>query len=195
MGDVRSKFLAIPFRRIALYSVAGLLLVGVVVSSYFWWSTRIGRFPGLEERVAEYYALEAKHQWADTYAIRVPAFRNDVPREFYVSRMEKDAKDWTLNSVKILYAISERNLVKVSIQFNEVAPKGHFRIPIPEKIPGVSDSEREKLVKYYAGLRDKALETTYSDWSVWEKIDGVWYAWETSTRSHLSLNARLVAPN
>lgn len=187
--------MAIPFRRIALYSVVGLVLVGVVVSSYLWWSTSIGRFPGLEARVAEYYALEAKHQWSDAYSIRAPAFRNTVPKTTYVSEMEKNAKDWKLNSVKILYAIPDGNLVRVKIQFNEVAPRGLYRIPAPEKFPGLSESERKKIAKLDSSLKDKAIETTDSDWSVWQNIDGVWYAWETGTRSHLSLNAGLVAPN
>lgn len=187
--------MAIPFRRIALYSVVGFVLVGVVVSSYLWWSTSIGRFPGLEARVAEYYALEAKYQWPDAYTIRAPAFRSTVPKTTYVSEMEKNAKDWKLNSVKILYAVPDGNLVRVKIQFNEVAPKGYYRIPTPEKFPGLSESEREKIAKLDSSLKDKAIETTVSDWSVWQNIDGVWYAWETGTRSHLSLNAGLVAPN
>jgi hypothetical protein len=171
------------------------VLVGVVVSTYVWWSTRIGRFPGLEERVAAYYSLEAKHQWADTYTFRVPAFRNTVPKETYISQMEKDAKDWTLNSVKILYATSDNNLVRVKVQFNEVAPKGHYRIPAPEKFSGLSESERERIAKLDANLTDKAIVTTDTDWSVWQNTEGVWYAWETGTRSHLWLNAGLVAPN
>jgi len=77
----------------------------------------------------------------------------------------------------------------------EVAPKGHYRIPAPEKFPGLSESEREKIAKLDSGLKDKAIETTVSDWSVWQNIDGVWYAWDTGTRSHLSQNAGLVAPN
>ena len=168
--------MAIQYRRILLYSVAGLVVVGGVASSYLWWSTSIGRFPGLEARVAEYYAHEAKHQWADTYTIRAPAFRNSVPRITYVSEMEKDAKDWTLNSVKILYAISDGNLVRVKIQFNEVAPKGHYRIPAPQKFPALSESERVKIAKLDSSLKDKARETTVSDWTVWQNINGVWYA-------------------
>jgi hypothetical protein len=186
---------AIPFGRIALYSVAGLVLAGIGVSSYLWWSTRIGRFPGLEERIAEYYVLETKRQWADAYAIRVPAFRSSVPKATYVSGMERDAKDWTLKSVKILYALPERDLVRVKIRFKEVAPKGYFRIPTPEKFPGLSESEQAMVVKTDANLKDRTIEITTSDWSVWQNIDGIWYAWETGTRGHLSLNTRLVAPD
>lgn len=186
--------MAMPFRRILLYAFAGLVLVGVVASFYLWWSTSIGRFPGLEARVRKYYALEAKHQWADTYTIRTPAFRNVVPKTGYISAMEKDSKDWKLNSVKILYAISDGNLVRVKIQFREIAPKGHYRIPVSENFPVLSESEREKINKLDSSLNDKAIETTISDWSVWQKIEGVWYAWDTGTRDHLSQNAGLVAP-
>lgn len=186
--------MAMPFRRILFYAFAGLVLVGVVASSYLWWSTSIGRFPGLEARVTEYYALEAKQQWADTYRIRAPAFRNTVPKTGYIPAMEEDAKGWKLNSVKILYAISDNNLVRVKIQFSEMAPKGYYRIPVPENFPGLSESEREKINKLDSNLKDKAMESTISDWSVWQNIDGVWYAWDAGTRSHMSQNAGLVAP-
>jgi hypothetical protein len=109
--------------------------------------------------------------------------------------MEKDARDWVLQSVNVVYVIPEKNRVKVAIQFKEVAPKGYFRIPKPDEFSGLSESERSEVARVDATYKDKAIEITYTDWSIWENIDGVWYAWETGTRGHLSMNTGPVAPN
>jgi hypothetical protein len=85
--------------------------------------------------------------------------------------------------------------VKVAIQFKEVAPKGYFRTPKPDEFSGLSVSERSEVARVDAIYKDKAIEITYTDWSVWENIDGVWYAWETGTRSHMSLNAGIAVPD
>lgn len=88
--------------------------------------------------------------------------------------MAKDSQDWELKSFRVKYAERDGRRVKVFVEFVETTPKGY--IPV-------------------SGLSGKGLTLTTTDVSVWENFDGLWYAWETGTRGHLSLNADLVAPN
>jgi hypothetical protein len=158
-ATVPKKFLIIP----------ALVIAWVLLSGYFWWSTRLERHDGLAQRIADYYALEQKKQWAGTYAMRVPAFRQTMPLAEYQARMEKAATGWELKGIRVVYAVSDGDRVKVSVIFDEIGP------------PGVS-GKKDPMIP-------NGTKVTSTEWSTWERIDGNWYAWETGVRSHLPLNA------
>jgi hypothetical protein len=165
---------ATSIKRISVYSVTGVLALLALVAGYLWWTTRIERFPGLAERVNAYYNSEMNKHWNETYQYRPPAFQQSVPKQKYVVEMTKDSEGWELKSARVKYAVQDGKRIKVFGEFQETTPKGFAPVP---------------------SLSQKSLTATITDISVWENIDGIWYAWETGTRSHLSLNAGLVAPN
>lgn len=76
----------------------------------------------------------------------------------------------------------KKNRVKARIQFIETAPHSF----LPQNLP-------IELQKKLENMEDLKFEM--DDWSVWENIDGSWYAWETGSRVHLPLNEALVVPN
>jgi hypothetical protein len=165
---------AISFKRLTVYSTAILLALFALFAAYFWWSSRVSRFPDLAERVNAYYTSEKGGHWDEAYQNRVSVFQQSVPKQAYISRMAKDSQDWELKSFRVKYAERDGRRVKVFVEFVETTPKGY--IPV-------------------SGLSGKGLTLTTTDVSVWENFNGLWYAWETGTRGHLSLNADLVAPN
>jgi hypothetical protein len=161
--------------RPVLYVIASALAVFGIVVAYLWWSTRIERFPGLSERVNTYYALEMKKSWEETYLYRIPIFRQSVTRQSYIDLMHRDSEGWELKSFRPDYVVREGGRVRVNILFTEKAPKGRF-------VPGHGPADEQIVVEIYEA-------------TVWEKINGAWYAWATGSRGHFSLNESLVAPN
>jgi len=129
-------------------------------------------FVGLEQRVSEYYLLEQRNDWSETYEMRTAAFRKSVPKKFYVSQMEKDNAGWRLLKYRI-DGVSERNgKVHVRMTFFEVPPPEFFKHRVP------------------AGQQPPHLET--EDESVWLKEGGIWYAYDAASRGRFSQNPALV---
>jgi len=131
------------------------------------------KFGSLGERVDEYYRLEQKQKWGQTWTFRVPRYRQSVPQDTYVREMQKGSRGWQLNSFHIRSVSEDGPCVLLSITFVETPPKDYFSA---RGLPFMS-------------------EISIEDDSRWEKMDGVWQAWETGSRMHLPLNSALVAPN
>lgn len=131
------------------------------------------RFGNLGERVKEYYQLEQKEKWDQTWTFRVPLYRKTVPKDTYVREMQKGSRGWQLNSFHIGKVSEDGPCVLLSIKFVETPPKDYYSA---QGLPAIS-------------------ELSIADDSRWERIDGVWQAWETGSRMHLPLNSAVVAPN
>ena len=158
-APVPKKFLIIP----------ALVVVWVLLSGYFWWNTRLERHDGLAQRLADYYTFEQKKQWDKAYAMRVPAFRQTVPLAEYEKRMQLDANGWELKGIRVVYAVSDGDRVKVSVIFDEIGPIG---------VGGKKDP-----------MVPNGTKVSSTEWSIWENVGGTWYAWETGVRKHFPLNA------
>jgi len=154
-------------------------MAGLVTVGYFWWASRIDRFPGLYESVNTYYHYEQNKDWGKTYSMRVPAYQKSVSLGFYISTMESDSKGWKLLSYKVVSAVSEQNRVKLHMKFTELAPISY----LPNEVSGTLK------------INTSQITTEFEESSIWESINGKWLAWETGARSHLDLNEGLVAPN
>ncbi len=85
--------------------------------------------------------------------------------------MKKHAEGWSLQQFKVTGARRLGTLVKLEMEFVESPPANWKGSSIPMR---------------RFSMRDQ---------SVWELIDGNWYAWETGQRQHLPLNAAIVSPN
>jgi|SRR5579864_1965761 len=131
------------------------------------------KFSDLGARVNEYYRLEQEKKWGQTWEFRVPLYRGSVPKDTYIRDMEKDAHGWQLKSFRILKISEDGPCVLLSLAFIEIPPKGYYRA---QGLPDIS-------------------ELSVTDDSRWERIDGVWQAWETGSRAHMTLNSAIVAPN
>jgi len=71
-----------------------------------------------------YQAIE-KQDWPTTYEMRVPEFKQDVTRDYYLKQMAEDGKSWRLNSYKVLDVITfagptgDSQAAQIIMQFNE----------------------------------------------------------------------------
>jgi hypothetical protein len=126
-------------------------------------------FPGLQARVADYYAAEQRGNWEVTYEFRHPEFRKAVAKDRYVSQMERDNRDWRLVKYEIESVREKGGKVHLKMKFTEIPPK---------------DFQKDRLP---AGTALKELEA--EDESVWILIGGTWYAYAPATRARLSLNS------
>ena len=131
------------------------------------------KFGNLGERVKEYYRLEQEQNWERTWKFRVPLYRQTVPQDTYVQEMQKGSWGWQLKSFHIRKVSEDGPCVLLSITFVETPPKDYFSA---RGLPAIS-------------------AVSIEDESRWERINGVWEAWETGSRMHLPLNSALVAPN
>jgi len=132
------------------------------------------KYLGLYERVENYYRLEREKKWDETWSFRVPLYQQTVPKDTYVRQMVHDTAGWELKSHVVRHLSEDGPCVLLQVTFVESPPKGYFSLV--GSIPDVS-------------------EITSTDSSLWERIDGIWSAWETGSRMHLPLNRGLVAPN
>ncbi len=96
--------------------------------------------------------------------------------------MERDSNGWELHGYRIVYARSKKKRVKVKMYFNQFAPV----TTIPKEVLEIFKTKNINV--------GNKIETEIEDWSVWEKINGIWYAWETGARTHLILNDEIVPP-
>jgi hypothetical protein len=156
------------------FIIPALVVTWMIITGYYWWSTRIERHPGLAQRVSDYYAHEVRKEWGDAWTYRTPAFRARIPQAEYVARMTRDSAEWELKQVRVVYSVADENRVKISVIFDEIGPPGYKG----KTDPSVKNGSR----------------VTNTEWSIWEKTDGVWYAVETAVRGHLPLNAAEPAP-
>jgi hypothetical protein len=131
------------------------------------------KFDALGERVKEYYRLEQEQKWGQTWKFRVPLYRQSVPQDTYVREMQEGSRGWRLNSIQIRDVAEDGPCVLLTITFVETPPKDYFSAQGLPAMPEIS----------------------IEDDSRWEKIDGIWQAWETGSRMHLPLNSAVVAPN
>lgn len=130
-----------------------------------------GRNPlldNLEKRIKEYYMYEKNKEWDSTYLYRTPLFRKSVPFGVYKDIMSRDNQGWTLLGTEIVNIKVEDNFVYVEIRFIEEYPKGYLPSFLKKRIMEIKEI------------------------TLWEEIDGEWYARNPGGRGHLSLNVDLV---
>jgi hypothetical protein len=163
-------------KRIAALGVFVLTACVGIAIFYFWQSKeseatsiRIpDKYPGLNDRVENYYRLEQEKKWDETWSFRVPTFQQLVPKDAYVRQMTHDAAGWELTSYAVRLISEEGPCVVLKIAFVESPPKDYL--------------PRSGLIAITESSR-------------WERVGGIWQAWETGSRMHLSLNNALAAPN
>jgi hypothetical protein len=164
------KFIA----EFAVFVLAACAGIGIF---YFWQSHKQSeatsiripdRYPGLNDRVENYYRLEQEKKRNETWDFRVPPYQQLVPKDAYVRQMTHDTTGWELKSYAVREISEDGRWVILKIKFVESPPKDY----LPQS---------------------GTLAITES--STWERIDGIWQAWETGSRMHLSLNMALAAPN
>lgn len=127
---------------------------------------------GLERRVKEYYLLEQRGDWSAAYEFRTARFRKSVPKDRYVSQMQKDNAGWRLIDFEIKSKSERDAKVYLTMSFKETAPTGSFK----ERLPRTSEP----------------AEVESEDESIWVRDGDTWYALAAGTRGRLPLNAALV---
>jgi hypothetical protein len=134
-------------------------------------SRDLNTFPGLGERVRQYYELEKKGDWAAAYEFRTSEFKKSVPKDRYVTLMQRDSSGWQLVDYRIKSVKEADGKVKLEVVFKEIPPKDF--LPAPQ-------------------LKGKELgPMEFEDESVWVLEGGNWYSHAPGKRAHLSLNSAL----
>jgi len=154
--------------------IAIFAFISAVLSIYFLWETDLSRYDELEKRFVEYYELEKSGKWGKAITYRTPVIQRAIETDYYISQMHIDDKGWKLKSYKIRHIEKEHNKIKIAVDF----------VQQPSK-------EFISKIGVYAGNLSEANEITFKEWSVWKKIDGVWYCEDAASRGHLPLNAAL----
>lgn len=126
------------------------------------------KYSGLNDRVENYYRLEQEKKWDETWAFRVPLYKQTVPKDTYASQMAHDSAGWEFKSYVVRHFSEDGPCVVLNIAFVENPPKDYL---------------------------PRSGTIAITDTSLWERIDGIWQAWETGSRMHIPLNAAVVAPN
>jgi hypothetical protein len=97
--------------------------------------------PELRQRIDNYYLVEGQHNWEQTYHLRSPSYRRNVPCATYKMGMEKGMDGWELQEYKVKSYRIENNRAEVDIYFKEYKPSIGIQIvtqtTIWEKIDGV----------------------------------------------------------
>src|SRR3989339_1692363 len=124
----------------------------------------------LKERIVQYYELEKKGDWSHTYNFRITPFKEVVRFDYYKSRMQKDSKGWKLESYKFVDCKQQNNLAYVKIAFIEMIPPDYLK---------TNDILSNLLTR-------KIRKMKFTEDSIWEKINGVWYTRSCCSRLHLS---------
>lgn len=144
----------------------------IVVSTSCSVAYDLARFPGLEQRIREYYALEMRGQWNSTYEFRHSAFKRSVRKDAYIATMSRDSTGWKFVDYRIKAVSQEGDKVKVSMVFVEIPPSDFLQLP---------------------ALKDKKIgEFQFDDDSVWVREGNEWYAYSPGMRGHMSLNSPVV---
>lgn len=118
------------------------------------------KYPGLKERVVEYYTAQQKNDWEKAYAMHAPEFRKIKSKDEYTTSMSKYNIGWRLKEYEIESVKEIDGKVVLSMKFEREAPISHF-LPemsakgLPPNIPPVKDLQTSKIV--------------------WIQSDGEWY--------------------
>jgi len=130
-------------------------------------------FPGLLDRVTEYYRYEQNQQWDLAYKLRTPAFRKAFPLTSYVKQMRRDSSGWKLETFSVQGMKRMDGKVQVSMRFVELAP--------PSFAPDYGTTEAKDPLKLSLAVP-----------SIWRQVDGKWYCYDAASRMHLSANNPVV---
>ncbi|MHB8744572.1 MAG: hypothetical protein ACYC9L_15820 [Sulfuricaulis sp.] len=133
------------------------------------------KYPGLKERVAQYYLAEQNHDWEQTYNLRTPDFKKIVSKEMYISHMRKDSAGWKLKKYDIKSIKENDGKVSLTINFVEEPPPNSF----------YNEALLKKLPPNTPPLKTFEME----DDSIWVRINGEWYCYAAGQRLHLPMNA------
>jgi hypothetical protein len=129
----------------------------------------VSSFSGLEQKVRQYYELEKKGDWAAAYDFRTSDFRKSVPKDRYVTLMQRDSKGWQFVDYRIKSVAESSGKVKLEVLFTEIPPRGF--LPSPQ-------------------LEGKDFgPVEFEDVSIWVQEAGNWYAYAPGGRTHLTLNS------
>jgi len=155
-----------------LRSLTPLLLVAVLFNVSCGSAPDISSFPGLSERVRQYYEFEKKGDWAAAYEFRTSDFRKSVLKERYIAQMQRDSSGWQFVDYRIKSVTEAAGRVKLQMVFTEIPPKGF--LPSPQ-------------------LKGKEFgPMEFEDESIWVQESNNWYSPAAGARVHLSLNSELV---
>ena len=111
---------------IAAFAVFVLVACAGIGIFYFWQSHKQSeassiripdKYPGLNDRVENYYRLEQEKKWDETWSFRVPPFQQLVPKDTYVRQMTHDAAGWELNSYAVHHISEDGPCVILKIAF------------------------------------------------------------------------------
>jgi len=152
----------------AMQATALIVILSAIAGSILalQWFYKIDRYPGLESRISQYYSLESQNKWKAAYPYFAPGFRKNISQQYFISKKKKDTSGWQLLSFEIDYATKKEDKVKVKMEL----------IGEPRK------SEKQRTIATTNKTTKKVV------WSIWEKVDGEWYAWQTSARDIKSFN-------
>lgn len=81
-------------------------------------------FVTLKENIVNYYNLEIRNDWEQTYLYRTKKFRDTVSKETYKRIMARDAEGWNLLKFKIIEMRKRDSVVEVKVNFIERTPQG-----------------------------------------------------------------------
>ncbi|MBI3897557.1 MAG: hypothetical protein HY308_04580 [Gammaproteobacteria bacterium] len=162
------------FKSVAVV-LAALLSVCLISSCSV--EAKLAKYPGLKERVAEYYAAEQRNDWEQSYVLRTPAFQKETPKETYIAVMRRDTTGWKLKGYEI-NAVKEKNgEVVLFMTFYQEGPPNNFynelaRSNIPPNTPPITTLELQSE-------------------SSWAQLDGKWYVHVSGQRLHLTFDGPL----
>lgn len=149
-------------KKILLTISVGIILSVVVVVGAALWLTNIDHYPGLKDRISEYYQAEKDHDWAKTYRMRPPIFQKHITEQQYFEEMNKGSEGWKLTDFKTVLVLPKGGRVEVAMTVTEQY-KGRGSTTISSEI-----------------------------YSVWQNIGGTWYGVDTGSRMHFPFNSELV---
>jgi len=153
-----------PAVQATVFILTSAVIAGGVMVAY--WFNNVNRYPGLEERINQYYELERQNKWSKAYAYFAPGFKKKISQQFFISKKQKSTSDWKLTSFEIHHAAKKDGKLKVKMELT-----GSLYVSGKNKKTTVSNKKTKRIV-----------------WSIWENVNGDWYAWQTRSRDIKSFN-------
>jgi len=153
-----------PAVQATVFILASAVIAGGVMAAH--WFNNVDRYPGLEERINQYYELERQNKWSKAYAYFAPDFKTKISQQFFISKKQKSTSDWKLTSFEIQHATKKDGKLKVKMELT-----GSPYTSGKNNKTTVSNKKTKRIV-----------------WSIWENVNGNWYAWQTSSRDIKSFN-------
>lgn len=153
-----------PAVQASVFILVSAVIAGGIMAAY--WVYHIDRYPGLEERINQYYELERQNKWSKAYTYFAPSFKKNISQQFFISKKQQSTSDWKLISFEIQHAAKKDGKLKVKMELT-----GSPYVPGKNNKSTLSNTTTKKIV-----------------WSIWENVNGDWYAWQTSSRDIKSFN-------